>query len=386
MAGFSSMDDFVNQVTVNGKFWRADWNKNTFGTTAHTAGQWYCLSGGGGNPTANTIFGTGTNLSLQCLGYDAVGAEGIYHGGHVSTGNDPIGYKQILNASAFSAAATTMPAVFMLVDLLGFHPITTVTTTGAQTLINSVTFTAANATDIITHTGYDIEHMSAVQVSNSGGALPAGLSAATTYYTIRQSATTSKLASSYDNAENNIAIDLTSDGTGTNTITVELPRYADGKGVQCFLVPSTVMGAGTPTVTLTYINQLGTTGRTTPTSPALPTLNATAPVTAIPYSGTASGKFGPFLPLASGDGGVRRATAINFSATMTSGVMNLVYCRPLLTLPMTTIGVAAERDLLSQIPSLPRVYDGACLTWLMYAGAATPVNSAFYGHIDFGWS
>jgi hypothetical protein len=66
--------------------------------------------------------------------------------------------------------------------------------------------------------------------------------------------------------------------------------------------------------------------------------------------------------------------------------MNLVYCRPLLTLPMTTIGVAAERDLLSQIPSLPRVYDGACLTWLMYAGAATPVNSAFYGHIDFGWS
>jgi hypothetical protein len=52
---------------------------------------------------------------------------------------------------------------------------------------------------------------------------------------------------------------------------------------------------------------------------------------------------------------------------------------------MTTIGVAAERDLLNQVPSLPQVYDGANLAWLMYAGAATPVNSAFYGHLDFGW-
>jgi hypothetical protein len=52
---------------------------------------------------------------------------------------------------------------------------------------------------------------------------------------------------------------------------------------------------------------------------------------------------------------------------------------------MTTIGVAAERDLVNQLPSLPRVFDGACLTWLMYAGAATPVTSAFYGHLDLGW-
>jgi len=53
---------------------------------------------------------------------------------------------------------------------------------------------------------------------------------------------------------------------------------------------------------------------------------------------------------------------------------------------MTTIGVACERDLLNQVPSLPRVYNGACLAWLMYAGAATPVNSSFYGHLDFAWA
>jgi hypothetical protein len=72
--------------------------------------------------------------------------------------------------------------------------------------------------------------------------------------------------------------------------------------------------------------------------------------------------------------------------THTSGTTNLVLARPLLTLPMTTIGVAAERDLVNQLPSMPRVYDGACLVWLMYAGAATPVASTFYGHLDLGWS
>lgn len=301
MAGFSSLDDFVNQVTVNGKFWRTDWNKNTFGTTAHTAGMWYSLFRGGGNPTADTILGTGTNLAFQALTDATTNATGILHGGNVGGGT---GYKQILNASAFSAAATSMPAVFMLVDLLGFYPITTVTTTGNQTLNNSVT----------------------------------------------------------------------------------LPRYTDGAGVQAFVTPSTVMGAGTPNISIGYTNSGGTGSRATPSSPALPSGMTAAAVTSIVYSGTGAGKFGPFLPLQAGDGGIRSVQTFNLSVTYTSGVLNLVLCRPLLTLPMTTIGIAAERDLLSQIPSLPRVYDGACLAWLMYAGAATPVNSAFYGHLDFGWS
>jgi hypothetical protein len=148
---------------------------------------------------------------------------------------------------------------------------------------------------------------------------------------------------------------------------------------------STVIGAGTPTVTLGYTNSAGTQSRATPSSPALPTVNATSPVTQVSYSGTGSGKYGPFMPLQQGDAGVRLANTITFSATMTSGVHNLIYVRPLLTLPMTTIGVAAERDLVNQLPSMPRVYDGACLTWLMYAGAATPTSSTFYGHLDFGW-
>ena len=298
MGGFTSLDDFINQATTNGKFWRTDWNKLTFGTTAHTAGMWYLLSQTGGNPAASSILGTGTNLAFQALTDATATAAGIRHGGDVG------GFKQIINASAFSASATTMPAIFMLVDLLGFYPITTVTTTGAQTLNNTVT----------------------------------------------------------------------------------LPRYTGGAGVQAIVVPSTVMGAATPTITLGYTNSVGTASRATPSTPALPLGNTAAAVSSVVYSGTGSGKYGPFMPQANGDAGIRSVQSISLSASYVSGVLNLLLVKPLLTMPMTTIGVAAERDLLNQVPSLPKVYDGACLAWMMYAGAATPVNSPFYGHLDFAWS
>lgn len=299
MAGFTSIDDMVNQITVNGKFKRSDWNKNTFATTAHTAGMWYSLFRGAGNPGADAIMGGGTNLAFQALTDTTANATGIPHGGDVGGGT---GFKHILNASAFTAASTSCPCIMMLVDLLGFYTITSVTTTGAQTLNNTVT----------------------------------------------------------------------------------LPRYADGAGVQAFITPSTVVGAATPNISIGYTNSSGTSGRGTPAT--LPVGNTAAAVTNVVYSGTGTGKYGPFMPLAAGDAGIRSVQSVNLSASYVSGVLNLVLCRPLFTIPITTIGVAGERDFVNQIPSLPKVYDGACLGLLMYAGALTPVNSAFYGHIDFGWS
>lgn len=298
MTGFTSFDDLINQVSTSGHFYRADWQKSTFATTAHTAGLWYSLFRGGGNPAADTILGTGTNLAFQALTDATTNATGIKHGGDVGGGT---GYKVLLNAAAQTAAATTAPCVLMLVDLLGFYPITTVTTTTAQTLNNTVT----------------------------------------------------------------------------------LPRYTDGAGVQAFLTPSTVMGAATPNLSIGYTNSAGTASRATPTT--LPIGNSAAAVTSIVYSGTGAGKFGPFMPLQAGDAGVRSVQTVTISTSYVSGVLNLVLCKPLLTLPITTLGVTAERDLVNQFASMPKVYDGACLAWLMLAGAATPVASPLSGHLEFGW-
>lgn len=384
--GFSSLDDFISEVTVAGKFRRADWNKNTPTVLVTAAGQWASLSvaTAGGNPPGPTLLGVGTNLSMQAGWHDVTpGAGAIQHGGDVAPDT-----KHILNASSFSAAVTTMPCIFMLVDMLAHIPITTNTVITSQTVLNSTTFTAANATDIITHAAIDIATFSRVQVSNTGGGLPAGLVAATDYWTIRQSATTSRLATSLADAVANVFVDFTTDGTGTQTIAIGLPRYTDGAGVQVFHTPSTAMGAGASNLSFGasgYTNSAGVTGRAIPTSPALPNLQSIAGVSLVDHSGTGAGKFGPFIPLQSGDAGVRSIQSFQLSATRTSGVGNLVFCRPLLTLPMTTLGVAAERDLLNQVPSLPRVFDGACLQWLAYYGVLIPINSAFYGHLDFGW-
>ena len=296
MGGFTSQDNMINEISTNGKFYRQDWQKSTFATTAQTAGLWYSLQRGGGNPAADTVLGTGTNLAFQALTDATVGGGGIPHGGDVG------GFKHLLNAAAQTAAATTAPCVLMLVDLLGFYPITTVTTTGAQTLNNTVT----------------------------------------------------------------------------------LPRYTTGAGVQAFLTPSTVMGAATPNLSIGYTNSAGVAGKATPAT--LPIGNSAAAVTSIVYSGTGAGKFGPFMPLAAGDAGIRSVQSVTLSASYVSGVLNLVLAKPLLTLPITTLGVTAERDLVNQFMAMPKIYDGACLAWIMLAGAATPVASPISGHLEFGWS
>jgi len=371
----NSQDDLITALGA-GQTWIQPHNKNAYPVGAQAAGVWYDLSRGAGNPGVDAVIGSGTNLTFQALidtttttavtgtlggsiatttftdtthgsGRFTIGqlltgsgvttgtyitalgtgtgsnnggtytvnisqtvtnqtitgtatANYIQHGGNVSAM-----VKYLLNASCFSASATSCPAIFQLVDLLAFFPISTVTTTGAQTLL------------------------------------------------------------------------------GVQT----LPRYADGKGVMAYLVANMVMGAGTPTCQLSYTNPASTAGRLTPASPSLPVINTTAPSGQIMYSGTGVGKYGPFFPLQAGDNGILSVQTINFSATMTTGVVCLVLCKPIgLPLPLTTIGVPAERDYFNQLPSLPIIYDGACLSWLMYAGAATPVNTPYNPTIQTVWA
>jgi hypothetical protein len=83
----------------------------------------------------------------------------------------------------------------------------------------SQTFTADSSTDIMTISGGTMPITgTAVTVSNSGGALPTGLSAATNYFIIKLSSTTFKLATTRANANASTAIDITSNGSGTNTV------------------------------------------------------------------------------------------------------------------------------------------------------------------------
>lgn len=286
--GFSSMDDFVNEVTNNGKFWRADWNKIT-GGAAYTAGRWYDLSSLNGTPVANAF--AGTALAAQ-VPTDASGF-GLWHGGNVTPDT-----KHLTNMGAYTAVATGVPSVLMLADMCLYYPGINMNVATLQTLNNS------NA----------------------------------------------------------------------------LTRYTSGAGLRAGLVMNTSSGATAHNLSMSYTNQAGTSGKTLPVTVSC---TASAITPHITHSGTAANNYGPFLPLASGDTGIRSVQSVQLSAASGGGTASLCLYKPLAVLPLTTLGVAAERDLMNQLPSLPQVQDGACLTWLLFAGAAVAANTNFYGYNDF---
>lgn len=164
--------------------------------------------------------------------------------------------------------------------------------------------------------------------------------------------------------------------TGTPTL-----RYANGAGCRLFQVQTAVAGATAQNIALSYTNQAGTTGRTMPVTVAM---TASGIAGHISHSGVAASNYGPFLPLASGDSGVRNVASVTFSAANT-GTSALVLAKPLAQITLGVSALSHEKDLLNQIPSLPVIVDGACLTWIYTAGAATAASTTFAGQIEAVW-
>ncbi len=111
----------------------------------------------------------------------------------------------------------------------------------------------------------------------------------------------------------------------------------------------------------------------------------------ISHTGAAANNYGPFLPLAQGDEGISSVESFQVSAAISTGKYNLVLCKPLASIPITTLYLLSERDLLNQIPSLPMVESGlstsgAALAWLIVAGGAIVAGATFWGTADFVWN
>lgn len=159
-------------------------------------------------------------------------------------------------------------------------------------------------------------------------------------------------------------------------------RYTDGVGVRASLVITSTTGATAHNLSVSYTNSASTAGRTLPVTVSC---TASAITPHITHSGTAANNYGPFLPLASGDVGIKSVQSVQLSAASLAGTAALVLYKPLLTIPLTTVSVTSERDFLNQIPSMPVIKDGACLTWLLFTGAAVAASTNFYGHVEAVW-
>ena len=154
-------------------------------------------------------------------------------------------------------------------------------------------------------------------------------------------------------------------------------------GLQVSLVAAAAGGATASNITiLTYVDQDGNAGATMPTTPAVAVTVSTAAPTSTLGSRVITTVGGPFLPLMAGDSGVQQLTNITFSAANT-GLEALVLLRPLAVLPCPTALTYGERDLVNQISSLERVYDGGCLMFMVFFGSATGAN--ILGEVDVAW-
>lgn len=354
-------------------------------TPVHTVNGWHCLAGLAGTSGATTYPGTDL-LWSHCdeSGGDGTTSFGIPHGGPVAPAT-----KHLTRLSSMVVAAAGAPWNAQLVDLLGYYRLssTNVTGTGSRVLINSNTFTASSSSGLLLTYTNDFKNLTRVRFTNSGGALPTGLSAGTTYWLVRVSSTTARVATSYANALAGTVVAYTDAGTGTHTMTIR-PRY-DGVGAQAMFVVQTAPTAGGPNMTASaYTNSAGTGSRAFQGSPSFAAA-ADAYAARVPHSGTGSGR-NQYLPLQGGDAGILSIDSFTLStgtAYTGSGVLALCLVKPLgPEVPLPVTGVVQMIDTVNQVPSLDKIEDGACLTWLLWGTGATTNNSPFMGSLSAAWS
>lgn len=187
--------------------------------------------------------------------------------------------------------------------------------------------------------------------------------AATSYLArLQASATQSGVLLLVDRLWHNGGINITS--TSAQNITSPTWPARDGAGLdQGFSVAlgvevSAAVGAGTPTLTASYTNQAGTSGRTG--TNIIPTV-----------ASSAAGTF-YMLGLQSGDNGVRSVQSLTLSATWTSGTINLVAYRVIAALELPGAFIPNAIDALTG--GMPQLHNGSVLQFIFLPSTTTASN------------
>lgn len=295
--GFTSIDDLINQMTVNGKKDFVTYQKTI--SALQVAGTWCDLAAYAGLPVAHSYAGT----SLTWVDLDDTSTGAIPTGGDVSTAT-----KHFISAIASIVASAGAPWLLMAVDNVGYVPITGTDVTG--TSARTVTMTAL--------------------------------------------------------------------GSGH--------RYPYGAGLRAYFMTEVAPTAGGPNLTaFSYTNTAGTTGRTCPVTVSM---YATPVAGAIPHSGAAANRYGPFIPLAAGDTGIRDIESFTLSggtAYTGSGTLSLRLAKPLWAIPITASGATTVMDFVNSLPSLPQIKDDAFLTFLLFNTGATPASTPCTFAFDYAY-
>lgn len=164
--------------------------------------------------------------------------------------------------------------------------------------------------------------------------------------------------------------------------TATLPRYEDGEGVQIMAVVVAGHAVGlTQSFVISYTNQDGVSGRTTvPVFLNNQFVNGTIITTSNNIVGTA----GPFIPLQSGDTGVRSIESLTMTGSDV-GLMTLVLVKPIAQMSIIGINAPVEVDYLKDFSHLPVIKDNAYINMICCPVGAMNAT-AFHGEIITSWS
>lgn len=175
-------------------------------------------------------------------------------------------------------------------------------------------------------------------------------------------------------------IDLDSTDQQDLTNTSGLPRYTDGDGVRAMLVQLTPGLVASANVTITYTNTEGASKTVTGAARSAATIGVLASA-----NNTATTATGIFLPLASGDKGVRSVQSVQLDAGI-GGFAVLVLVKPLATLAANEASSTIERNFVREQAALPRIHEGAFLNFVYNQSGSTANNGPIVGQAQFIWT
>ncbi len=165
--------------------------------------------------------------------------------------------------------------------------------------------------------------------------------------------------------------------------TAPLPRHADGAGVQ--LMPVVVAGqTGGQPFTVSYTNQDGVAGRTT-TSVLMSTQFVNGTILCSQNGGATYPHAGPFLPLQTGDTGVRSVQSVTIGGIGDVGLFALVLVKPLASISLYEITAASETDFLLDAATLPVIEDDAYLNFIALP-TGTLSGAPIIGILETTWN
>lgn len=142
---------------------------------------------------------------------------------------------------------------------------------------------------------------------------------------------------------------LSGTSTSAQTVSGSLTRNTGGFGNQIWVEIYTQIGTTATTITASYTNQSGTSGRTTK-------------ATSIGGTGLREAQRMIPLPLQDGDTGVQAVASVTLAAsTTTAGDFGVVVARPLLVLPISPVSTGSTRDCIAGFPSINEIDTDACL-------------------------